>query len=427
MAAVRFAIASAGVIASELVADSEATAVDLGNEGHWAAQMMPPSRGRQRPRLGAVPYRAMQDGLASAPTARPWRKALLVIGATFVASRVLLVLIALIVEFALPLDYARPSYSSSPILASLTGSDSVYLLGIAASGYHALPISQNYLDWAFFPLYPMVVRVASLVTFGDLAWAGVLISNLATLGGAWLLYRLGELRLGHRRALLAVVYLLIAPGAVAFGMAYTDSLFLVLALAAVYAAERSRWGLMGVFYGLATLTRLPGIFLIVPLLLIVLASERRSIRAAVPLFLGPLALGGFTLYLWQQFGVWFAYLQAQASWSNPANTVAGGGLPAGVEPLVALLIGTLLLYVFLLVYMRPDRLDISSISYVIVSLLTVIGSLRLLSVGRYLAVVWPFSWLLAGRGGVVPVLWPAMSGALFSLYALLHFTQTLAP
>lgn len=357
----------------------------------------------------------------------PWRHALLVIGATFIATRALLVLIALIVEFALPLDFPRPSFSSAPVLASLTGTDSIYLLGIAADGYHAQPIHDTYLDWAFFPFFPLVVRLASFVTFGNVAVAGVLVSNLALLGAAWLLYRLGENRLGQDRALLAVVYLMIAPGAVAFGMAYTDSLFLLLALVAMGAAERGRWGLMGIAYGLATLTRLPGILLAVPLLLVIWFSGQRSWRAILPLSLGPLALAGFTVYLWQQFGVWFAYLQAQASWNNPARTVAGGGLPAGTEPLVVLLIGTLLLYVFLLVYARPDRLDVPSIAYMVVGLLTVLGSLRLLSVARYLAVVWPFSWLLAGRGPAMRMVWPAVSGALFSLYALLHFSQALAP
>ncbi len=369
----------------------------------------------------------MHVGIDERPMDRPWRHALLVIGATFLASRVLLVLIALIVEFTLPLNYARPSFSTSPVLASLTGSDSVYLLGIAANGYHALPIHDNYLDWVFFPLYPLVVRIATFLTFGNVSLAGVLVSNLALLVSAWLLFRLGERRLGTDRALLAVVYLIIAPGAVAFAMAYSDSLFLMLALLAVGAAERGRWGLMGIAYGLATLTRLPGLLLAVPLLLIVLGSERRSWRAALPLLLGPLALGGFTVYLWQKLGVWFAYLQAQTSWNNPAATVAGGGLPTGTEPLVALMIGTLLFYVFLLVYARPDRLDLPSVSYLLVSLLAVFGSLRLLSVGRYVAVVWPFSWLLAGRGRLTRMLWPAISGALFSLYALLHFAHALAP
>lgn len=362
-----------------------------------------------------------------APIDRTWRQAVVVIGATFLASRFLLVLIAAIVEFALPLDYPRPSYSASPILASLTGSDSVFLLAIAAEGYHATPVHDSYLDWAFFPVYPIVVRVASILTLGNIALAGVLVANVAALGGGWLLYRLGEPRFGHRRALIAVVYMLIAPGSVAFGMAYTDSLFLLLALASFAAAERGRWGWMGLAYSVATLTRLPGVLIGIPLLVIALRAPGRSVRAALPLALGPLALGGFTIYLWDRFGVWFAYLQAQVAWNNPASTVISGLLPAGTEPLVALLMFTLLFYVFLLVYARPDRLDTPSLIYITVSLLTVVASLRLLSIGRYLAVVWPFAWLLAGRNRWVATVWPAVSGGLFALYALLHFTQTLAP
>lgn len=369
----------------------------------------------------------MHEEPASPTSEPPWRQALLVIGATFIATRLVLVIVALIVESTLPLGNPRPSFSSSPVLASLTGTDAVYLLGIAADGYHASPIHDAYRDWAFFPLYPIVARLVSTLTFGNISLAGVLVANGALLAAAWLLYRIGEPRFGHRSALLAVVYLLIAPGAVAFGMAYSDSLFLLLALLAFGAAERGRWGLMGIAYGLATLTRLPGLLLAIPLLLIVLRAEGRSWRAALPLLLGPLALGGFTVYLWERFGVWFAYLQAQGAWNNPATAVAGGGLPTGAEPLAAILIGTLLFYTFLLVYARPDRLDLPSVAFMIVSLLTVVGSLRLLSVARYLAVVWPFSWLLAGRGGWVPVLWPAVSGTLFALHAVLNFTQALAP
>ena len=361
------------------------------------------------------------------PAERPWRQAILVIGVTFVASRLLLALIALVVEGSLPLSAPRPTFSASPILASLTGSDSVFLLGIARDGYHAAPIHESYLDWAFFPLYPLVVRISSVVTFGNIALAGLLVSNVATVAAAWLMYRFGVPRFGHRRALLATVYLLIAPGAVAFGMAYTDSLFLLLGLAAFMAAERGRWGWMGVAYALATLTRLPGVLLGIPLLLIVVRAEGRSWRSALPLLLGPLALGTFTVYLWQSFGVWFAYLQAQVAWNNPAGTVASGELPSGTEPLAILLIVTLLFYVFLLVYARPDRLDVPSIALMVVSLLTIVGSLRLLSVSRYLAVVWPFSWLIAGRGEWVAVIWPAVSGALFALFAFLNFTQALAP
>lgn len=347
--------------------------------------------------------------------------------ATFVATRLVLVLVAAITETALPIPITLPTYSSTPILASLTGTDSIYLLGIAAQGYHAVPIHDSYMDWAFFPLFPIATRVMSLLTFGNIALAGVLVANLATLAAAFVMYRLGESRLGHRGAVLAVVYLLISPGAVAFGMAYTDSLFLLLALGAFAAAERGRWLAMGVLYGLATLTRMPGLLLAIPLLLVVLNSERGRWRAAAPLVLGPIALLAFTVYLWDRFGVAFAYLNAQAAWNNPAKTVVSGTLPAGAGPLVAILIGTLLVYTFLFVYARVDRLSKPDIALMVVSVLTIIASGRLLSVGRYLAVVWPFSWVLARRGGWMPLLWPAVSGSLFTLHAVLNFTQTLAP
>jgi hypothetical protein len=360
-------------------------------------------------------------------TDRPWRQALIVIVTTFLVSRLLLILIAAIAETALPIAAQPPPYSSTPILASLTGTDSIYFLGIAADGYHAAPIHDAFRDWAFFPLFPIATRIAAFFTLGNIALAGVLVANLATLAAAWVMYRLGESRFGHRAALLAVVYLLIAPGAVAFGMAYSDSLFLLLGLASFAAAERRRWGLMGVLYALATLTRLPGLLLGIPLLLIAARGEGRSWRTVSPLALGPVALAGFTAYLWAQFGVAFAYLNAQAAWTNSTTAVARGGLPSGVEPLVAILIATLLVYTFLFVYVRVDRMPVPDIAYMAVAIVTVIASGRLLSVGRYLAVVWPFSWILARRGGWMPVLWPAVSGALFSLHALLNFTQTLAP
>ena len=55
-----------------------------------------------------------------------------------------------------------------------------------------------------------------------------------------LLYALSRRYLDHETSVRALVYLAIAPGAVAFAMAYSESLFLLLALGAFLAAERGR-------------------------------------------------------------------------------------------------------------------------------------------------------------------------------------------
>ena len=357
------------------------------------------------------------------------RSALPVIVAVFVATRFLLVLVAVFLEFTIPLGYHGPTWSSTPILQSLTGSDSVFLLGIAKDGYHLAPIKGDYHDWVFFPLYPIVVRLASTLTLGDIAVAGVLVANAAFLGAMAALYRLAVPHLGHGVAVRSVAYLAIAPGAVAFAMAYSDSLFLLLAVGAFLAAERRRWGWMGLLYALASLTRLPGVLIGLPLLLVVISKSGRSPgRQWLWLTLGPVALLAFYGYLGWLTGDLLANLHAQSAWNSPPPTIASGDFSQRFDPLVFLLIGTLLLYTFLLVYFRPDRIPMPYALMAVVALLSVMASLRLLSVGRYLAVVWPFDWVLARRQAAwFTVAWPIASTGLFVIQAMLHFTQALAP
>ncbi|HJP89243.1 MAG TPA: mannosyltransferase family protein, partial [Candidatus Limnocylindrales bacterium] len=187
-----------------------------------------------------------------------WRAALAAITGLFVVSRGALLLVAAFLENNIGLQYHGATFSSAPLLRSLTGSDSPFYLGIAAEGYHAEPVTKGFLDWAFFPFYPMVVKAASLLTFGDVALAGVIVSNVAFLVALGLLYRLAVRHFDHDTAVRSLAFLTFAPGAVAFAMAYSDSLFLALAAGAFLAAEQRRLPLMAVLYALASLTRLQG-------------------------------------------------------------------------------------------------------------------------------------------------------------------------
>ena len=88
------------------------------------------------------------------------------------------------------------------------------------------------------------------------------------------------------------------PFSAAFSMAYAESLFMVLMLGAFLAVERRRVLLAGVLLALATLTRLQGLALIVPLAWILWeqAGGRGRSSSWAALLLGPLAaLGGLRL------------------------------------------------------------------------------------------------------------------------------------
>ena len=60
--------------------------------------------------------------------------------AVFVATRILVLLAAIIVEGALPSGGRGPPWVDRHIMVILTGSDAVYYLGIAADGYHTEPV-----------------------------------------------------------------------------------------------------------------------------------------------------------------------------------------------------------------------------------------------------------------------------------------------
>jgi hypothetical protein len=343
-------------------------------------------------------------------------------------SRLLVLLVAGALT-AIPLAHDGATWTDRPILDVLTGSDAIYYLGIASEGYHQAPVRLGvYYDWVFFPLYPMAVRAASILTLGDVAMAGVLVSNLAFLGALFALYALSVRHLGHAVAVRAAGFVALAPGAVAFAMVYSESLFLLVAVGAFLTAERGRWPLTGVLYGLASLTRLPGVLLGVPLLLLLLQrSGWRPTRAVGWLMLGPLALAAFAAWQGVALGDPLAFLKAQAAWAIPP-AAGGDGVPARLDVLPAMLIATLLFYTFLLVYFRGDRVPMVHALLAVLALLSVFAAMRLQSVARYVAVAWPFAWVLASRP--TPWFrdaWPFITAGLFTLHAFLHFTQAMAP
>ena len=174
---------------------------------------------------------------------------------------------------------------ADPLLAPLARWDSVWYLRIADSGYgDSAPRA------AFFPLYPLLVRGVATVlggSHGALLVAAYLVSLAAFLGALTLLYRLTELELGRRLARPTLLLLAVFPAAVYFGAPYSESLFLLLAVGAFYAARTGRWAWAGACAGLASATRSAGLLLLLPLALIWWDSRPRRSRDAAWLALAP--------------------------------------------------------------------------------------------------------------------------------------------
>lgn len=288
--------------------------------GHSAAAT---ERSRQRTRLAT-----RLDSLAVRDVSR-----------AFIASRLLVLLVALTAAHI-------GSYSSAPadvgllfqrwppsgVLAWLfdpfVRGDSVYLLGISLHGYNSFALS------TMFPGFPIAVHV--LGGFGGPMAAvvvGCLLSGACFALALYLLHRLVSLEAGARIARVTVLLIAFSPLSLFFSVPYTESLFLVLSVGALYAAKRERLALACCLAAAAGATRNVGVMLAAPIALlflypsvsseaIVTASPASWLRRLKPrrrpgpallwLLLVPVGLGLFSLYLHHRFDDALAWKHAEA-------------------------------------------------------------------------------------------------------------------
>src|SRR5512133_273224 len=195
-------------------------------------------------------------------------------------------------------------------LGSFTGIwarwDSVFFVRIAEHGY-------DQASAAFYPLYPGLVAALGRIFFGHYVVAGIVISLAAALGAFALLYRIASERLGADGAQRTVLYLAIFPMALFLQAVYSESLYLLLVLAAFVTAERGRFAAAGLLSGLAILTRITGIALL-PALAVLAWRARDRPRALAGLALAVPVAAVYPLLLWQQVGDPWAFWNAQDEW-----------------------------------------------------------------------------------------------------------------
>ncbi len=189
---------------------------------------------------------------------------------------------------------------------------------VARGGYLLIPGRQS--DPAFFPLYPIMLRILHAAGLG---WgvAGPLLSNLALLLGLGLFYALTREIFSEPLARRATIYLAIFPLSYVFSMSYPESVVLVFLAAAPLAAFRRRWWLAALCAGAAALARPEGLFLVFPLAAIAwqqwggLTPTRRGAALAAVLA-PPAALASFSLYLANVLHDPFAWSEAERAWGR---------------------------------------------------------------------------------------------------------------
>lgn len=148
--------------------------------------------------------------------------------------------------------------------------DAGWYLSIAQYGYSNIPSA------GFFPLYPLLVHLASYLLPGvPLVVPAMLISSgcalLAAIGLALLAsFEFGSARVG----VLAAAVLLAYPVAYFLAAPYTEGLFLASTIFALYCARRGYWWRAALCAFVAGMTRATAVVLVLPLLLEYGAQQR---------------------------------------------------------------------------------------------------------------------------------------------------------
>ncbi|MBX4205585.1 glycosyltransferase family 39 protein [Candidatus Microgenomates bacterium] len=198
----------------------------------------------------------------------------------------------------------KSNYLQNPYLWSFANFDGEHYLSIAQSGYKSL-------QYFYFPLFPIATSFFSGLfnrSIQNIVFIGQFISNLAffiSLIGIW---KLVKIDYSSKIAKICIILLLVFPTSFYFASFYTESLFLMFVVWSFYFARRKKWFFAAILGGLSSATRSTGVFLFPALFVEYLLNEKnKKLSTVITLFLIPLGLIFYMLYLKNKTGDFFAF------------------------------------------------------------------------------------------------------------------------
>jgi hypothetical protein len=214
------------------------------------------------------------------------------------------------------------------VLGLLDAWDGRWYRIVAEYGYLLEPGRQS--DPAFFPLFPMVLRLIHATGLGYVTSALVL-SNVAFLGALAAFAALTRELFGERYARRATIYLALFPLGFVFSMGYPESVVLCAVSLFALAALRRRWVAAAVAGALGALARPETAFIALPLLPLALRERDERRGLALGAVAAPAAaLAGFAIYLGARLHDPLAWTQAERAWGRRFTPL---GLVTAIERL----------------------------------------------------------------------------------------------
>ncbi|MCY7298889.1 MAG: glycosyltransferase family 39 protein [Ilumatobacteraceae bacterium] len=406
----------------------------------------------------------MTTATAEIPTFDPltetaaWRSVIRKAGLVYLFSRLCVMIGAAVVAAELRADdnlrttnfpdatFADPQYVSKviptsavrPMMDVLTSWDGLWYLKIIRSGYPRVVqpnVTYDVSDAraAFFPAYPMLVRLVDKVLPGGDTVAA-LFTNFALGALAVLLVGLLARELfGVRVAERSMILMALFPGSFVLSFAYTEALLLTLAAGCMWFLFKRQWLLAGILAAAGTATRPNGIALVAACAIASFFAirDRREWRSLVAPLLAPIGVIGFMLWIdahTGERGVWFrVQTEAGGEGTSFGLTAIRRTLKAFTHPLTSptntITAVSVVTLVLLLWFLYRHRLPSYCNAYVVVVVLLMLLPSTVTARPRFLFTAFPVLiaaavWFERDKRDWWPYLIGACSAGLVGLTAL---------
>ncbi len=282
-----------------------------------------------------------------------------------------------------PTTSARYTLEPHNFLSFMSNWDGPSYLRLAKHGYTS-PVETN-----FFPLYPLLIRVVNKLVGSPLVSA-LLIAWAALVGAVYFylkivrqLFKLPD----NREAVKALLFFVLFPTGIFLLATYTESLFALAALGAIYFALSKRYLLAGGFTLLATATHINGLFVLLLVMLLLLEAGVKKGRILLSGIIGSLGLLGYMIFLANKFhdSLLFITSQKNHGWFKTGYT----NLITGADFFNVIFVVLLVLSIF---YWQKRRLSLAIYSFLFL-LIPLLGK-QYGGFNRYVLMAFPMQFMV---------------------------------
>ena len=275
-------------------------------------------------------------------------------------------------------------------------------LDIAVSGYFQ---KGEYNLRAFFPLYPLLVRLIYGFFKINPVYSGILVSFLSSLAFIFILYKLVEADYGDKKAFRVIAAFLVFPTSFFMLAFYTESVFLLLVILCFLSLRNKKRLVAAILAAMASATRITGLALFPVLAYDSYNHFKKNGKINLSFLISPLGFVAYSVYSFITTGDFLAMISGQNGWGKPlgltgpfyafkyaiTNILSGPKLTYDspfVYPVIVLEFFLTILIIIFLIRSRK-KLKAEYWIYSLFSLLVILVGGFLSSAPRYFLVIFP--------------------------------------